>query len=164
MVKYIGMGLPKTATRSLRSAFHILGYKVKGGLIHRRDLKTYDFINDGLMCLEYESFYKKIPGLKLIYTTREYDTWISSCRHRFSGYRKSVGRFKIFGSYTFNKNMWKKVYNDHAKKAEEFIQNHKEDVLILPLELENEKKWEKICEFTGNPVPDEEYPWRGQRG
>lgn len=155
------MGLPKTGTRSVQEAFKILGYKVHGGLIEHKHLNNYDYIGNGVTSLDYPKMYEICPSVKFIYTTRDFKSWLRSCRHRFSGYKKTISRIRIFGAYTYNRNLWTEAYERHAEKAQEFIKKNPEKVLTLPLEIED--KWKLICDFTGDPIPESNYPWIGQR-
>lgn len=161
MIKYIGIGLPKSGTRSLREAFDILGYKTGKGYISTKKIDRFEFVNDGLTSIYYPKYFRHFPSVRLVYTLRDYDKWLNSSSKAFSAKRETITRKKIFGAYKFDEQLWKEAYLKSLSALDHFRALYPDDVLVI--DIDDDDKWNKICSFTGDKVPDIEFPWRGRR-
>ena len=95
-IKIFAIGLSRTGTTSLTKAIELLGYKCKhfprydytsGNVeILNSELQNYDFLSDTPVALDYKRVDKLCKNSKFIYTIRDIDEWIISCKKfkRFS--------------------------------------------------------------------------------
>lgn len=172
--KVICIGLHKTGTTSLAKALAILGYRVKDyptvrTIGHRflwftgTQLNDYNAFTDSTVIPLYKSLHKKFKNVKFILTTRELESWLNSCskwpnflRPNVVGKRK-IYREKVLGSANYDEIIFRDAYKKHLNDIETYFQNRKEDLLVL--DVNDGHKWEKLCEFLGEPVPDEPFPY-----
>ena len=83
-MKYFGIGLSRTGTKSLYKAFKLMGFNSKHYLPPRREVSRYDFVNDLPIPMRYKKLDQKFPGSKFIYTVRDTEAWLKSCKVHFS--------------------------------------------------------------------------------
>lgn len=173
MLKIVGIGLHRTGTRSISKALKTFGYRsLHGGpglnlalvndKIDTDFFDEYDAVFDGFCCLKYQTLDSCYDNLKFIYTTRNIDSWLGSCKHRYSGYVETITRKAVFGDFTFDKKIWKDTYNRHHDRVMKFFEGREQDLLVMDIEEDN--KWKKLCEFFGHKIPKGHFPWEGKRG
>lgn len=131
----IGIGLPRTGTRSLAKALDILGYRGSHHceLIGQRNAPrlTDNYIIDN-------SIYNRLPSLitnddLFIMTIRDYDEW-----------KASVSKFDYTGPDLLK-------YKSLCLEA--FCQDHN-NLLIFDIS----EGWEPLCNFLGKAIPEVEFP------
>lgn len=176
-MKVFGIGLSKTGTTSLTKALDILGYKAihnpsymlsleNGKLsLDYEEVKKYDALTD----IQISCFYKELdfmfPGSKFILTTRELNSWIESCKNHFNEHRNTVQKvqaldIQMYGSDLFDLELFKTAYKRHHNDIIEYFSERDSDLLIIDVSEEN--KWIKLCDFLNKPVPNEPYPLRNR--
>ena len=171
MLKILGMGLHKTGTRTISKALEILGYNSNHGgrdvniaLVNKKidfkKLNKYDAIFDGFCCLKYRTLDSHYDDLKFIYTTRNLESWLASCQHRYRGHIETITRKAVFGEFAFDKKIWTDSYLRHEKQVRDYFKGRND---ILEINIEEKNKWEKLCEFLNCDIPEVEFPWIGKR-
>ena len=156
-VKYFGIGLSRTGTTSLCSAFRTLGFKC----VHYPQpkqlqiLDRYDFANDTPIPVRFQSLDKKFPNSKFIYTIRDIDSWLDSCSEYFSSEKaklikpkfdfQSQYRMETYGVIDFDRDIFRMVYAEHDKKVREHFKNRPDDILIM--DVSEGDGWEKLLPF-----------------
>lgn len=177
--KVFCIGLPKTGTTSLSLALTILGYNVcrrlltlqhklpNIDLIDRLKKKDYneiiketvhfDAFVDNPWLLLYKELDHKYPDAKFILTIRNENDWLKSILNYFRNSTSEM-RLLIFGesSPLNNEDEYLKKYRKHNQDVIEYFQKREQKLLIL--ELEKNDKWEVLCKFLEEEIPEASYP------
>ena len=125
----IGLGLPRTGTRSLYKALTILGYK---GAHHCELAGSKEFDGgDFLIDTDYNSELR--PGTRYILTVRDTLEW-----------RESIGRFGYKGQDIVA----------HASRIMFEAKRNGIEYLLYDIRY----GWKPLCEFLNKPVPDIDFP------
>lgn len=176
-MKIFGIGLSKTGTTSLTKALEILGYEaihnpsyllnIDGGTLSLdyNEVDRYDALTDIQMAKFYKELDSRYPGSKFILTTREVKSWLASCKNHFNQYRTTSEKVKaldtaMYGTDMFVSEKLEKVYFQHYNEVVEYFKGRNNDLLIIDI-LENDK-WQKLCDFLNKPIPNESYPMRNK--
>lgn len=166
--KYFGIGLSRTGTTSLYSAFKELGFKC----VHYPNPKVvqmldkYDFANDTPIPARFESLDKKFPKSKFIYTVRNIDSWLKSCSEYFSSEKAKIikakydfqvkYRIETYGLVDFDEEIFRMVYEEHDQKVREYFKNRPNDLLIM--DVSEGDGWEKLMPFILKNDPNVKLP------
>ena len=187
-MKYFGIGAHKTGTTSLLEAFKILKYKchdeydayklwldyIEG---YYNTLKwasqdsTMEFYQDSPWNLQ--DFYKKLyfwnPKSKFILTLRDSESWFKSFCN-WNGNRTNMWWHSPWthrNLYLNNQNtilpykdQYISIYENRNQEIIEFFKNKPNQLLIINSHDSN--KWEKLCKFTNNSIPNIPYPHKNQ--
>jgi hypothetical protein len=179
--KIFCIGLPKTGTTSLAETLNYHGFKIKDNPIDKVTmtelqsgnynlsiLKKYDGISDLAACIYYKEYYQVSSESKFIYTTRNKNIWLESCRNwwehlgidSLEGFKKrdesldysmSFLKSSLFGTYLFSHTRFSSVYDYFDKGVRMFFED-KDNFLILPLEDSNEIKKKKLGNFLEKDI------------
>lgn len=205
----IGTGLARTGTMSLKEAlehlygrkcFHMvellkesdrLGILKKGYKTGTTDWESffagYGSAVDYPTCLFYRELLAQNPGLKVIHTVRDFDSWYRSVKETvYRGKPKGAGDIlrmiknmitssdfrRVAPVFMFNdKLIWQghfeSRFEDEEFMREKYAQHQEEVVQHVPAEnllLYNIKDgWEPLCTFLGHEVPEIEFPRANER-
>ena len=126
--------------------------------------EEHDFVNDAPVSIYFEELSQAFPGSKFINTTRDLDSWLKSCSQHFVRnlkegklYRATLKyRELLYGCSEYNKTKFIKAFYRHKQKVSEFSKNN--NVLTLPLELEDQRKIGLLKDFLGNHDLSPYYP------
>lgn len=181
--KVFCIGFHKTGTSSLAIALTRLNYNVCRRLEmveHKiptvdviRQLKNkqyddilsvtdyYDAFCDNPWLLLYKEIDKKYPDSKFILTTRDENSWIESVGNYFKDTTSDI-RSIIYGkgSPLGNEALYLEKYKQHKQEVVEYFKDKPHKLLIL--DLNEEKKWEKLCAFLTQKVPSEPFPFENK--
>lgn len=180
--RVFGIGLHKTGTTSLDHALSILGLD-SAHWPSARWAKTVfkQMREDGrsrlLECsyaacdLPIPLFYKQLdeayPGSKFILTIRPDTDWLTSVERHFQDeynpYRRQWNtdwathqlHNALYGRKSFDRNIFMERYYRHNMEVMRYFANRPQDLLIFPT---HHARWESLCPFLGQPLPDEPYP------
>jgi len=163
-LKYFGIGLSRTGTTSLYSAFKMLGFKC----VHYpqpkqfQALDRYDFANDTPIPARFKKLDKRFSNSKFIYTTRDIDSWIVSCAEYFSSEKAQIikpkydfqmkYRIETYGVVDFDEEIFRMVYEEHDKSIKEYFKNRPDD--LLTINISQGEGWEKLIPFIIKSSPD----------
>lgn len=177
MLKLLGVGLPRTGTRSLCEALRILGYNAIHHEPDRIDLDTvdenvaqaYDDV-EAVTDMPAALFHREIPAEKYILTTRPVDDWWHSIvwhtqQILIGGDAKHIRYTQqlhaaIFGSAWPQEFLWKKRYDEwQLQVLQGPISKHVQifNICVQP-------DWTQLCDFLDKPIPDIPFPHRNWRG
>lgn len=188
-MKYFGIGAHKTGTTSLNEAFKFLGYNCH----HEYDSEklVLDYIDNYTFQLQWTSqhpevnfyqdspwnfgdFYKKLyfwnPDAKFILTVRNSKEWFNSLcnwnKNRTNKWWISMWFHRseylnIHPEILPHKNQYISIYEHRNYQIQEFFKNKPNQLLVLNLEDDN--KWEKLCNFTNDPIPKIDYPYKNKK-
>jgi hypothetical protein len=169
--KIFGIGLGKTGTNSLTEALNILGYRAK----HYPDpekmltrnftelLNTYDALTDSPVIPVYKELDKMYPNSKFIFTIRNEDDWIPSCKVQWakSGPYMRKGfygqlRKELFGTVEFNEKRFRDKNRKHIEDVKKYFKDRPNDLLIMNI-CEGDG-WEVLCKFLDKSVLNIPFP------
>jgi len=176
--KVFGIGLPKTGTTSLFTAFDLLGYR-SATFRHLRaldptswfdgdfgpdQLAGYDTVTDAPISAYYPQLDIRYPGSKFVLTLRDVEPWLDSCRRHFDKIEAGAGpsefgnlsHLAVFGVRRYSADRFRYVHRMHDITARAYFADRPGDLLILDLAAGN--GWEELCAFLDRPVPDEPFP------
>lgn len=179
--KVFGIGLSKTGTTSLGIALNNLGIRtidfphdpvtlqqLEDGDYRLRVLEQYQGATDTPVAPYYAQLDKIYPGSKFILTVRDKEPWLRSVEehwkfsHEWATCHRDFRRFTyfmhavVYGSYSFEKDRFSHVYDQHTRNVLEYFKNRPGDLLVL--DVCNGDGWEKLCPFLGLSAPDEPFP------
>ena len=179
--KIFGIGLSKTATTSLGRALRYLGYATNDFpsfryiphfllWIKSKELQQHDAFTDISVIPFYQKLDKQFPGSKFIYTVRDMDSWLDSCRNypRFQyppmrlPFKIIKLRQKIYDSIRFDENKFREAYLRHHEEVVHYFKDRQQD--LLTLNICKGDGWEKLCPFLGEKIPDVPFPYVNVRG
>ena len=164
--KIFGIGLSKTGTTSLCEALRILGYSAIDFPVGLRGVEEHDAATDTPIAENFELLDQRYHGSKFIYTVRQRDDWLRSCRtywarriDRGRETRQEVVALyeRIYGSVDFDKNLFKHAYDMHEMHVLSYFANRPDDLLILDI-CSRKGDWQPLCSFLGKERPDRKFP------
>lgn len=182
--KIFGIGLSKTGTASLASALNIdavhwdytqdtIEYIDSSLYICPEKFKSHDAFTDTPIARIYKKLDKLFPHSKFIYTYRDQDDWINSCKKFFylnltknqlkNRYERTSKRdslmIDLYNSIEFNREKFINAYKNHEKEIFKHFKNRKNDLLSINICSSSSKgNWQKICKFLGKKIPQEDFP------
>jgi hypothetical protein len=62
----------------------------------------------------------------------------------------------MYGRKKFDAEIFLSAYRKHNSDVLSYFYTRKQDLLIL--DMDSEHKWEQLCEFLEQPIPDLPYP------
>lgn len=177
--KVFGIGVHKTGTTTLGQALSILGYYHFGwtgddrgtsvDLMHawkvnnmtplERITKEYDCFEDMPWPFVYEHFAAMYPSAKFVLTLRkDVDAWYHSLQEHIRLIGKKIAEQLVYGEHdVFDEpEYFKARYTDHNAGVRKFFASHPERLLEICWECGD--SWSKLCDFLGEPIPDDEFP------
>jgi hypothetical protein len=144
--KILNIGLPRTGTFSLAIALSILGYNTKHYPHDINLISKYDAACE--VVFSYEELHLKFPNSFYIFTNRKFESWIRSCKSHSIHYKN------YWNNFWQNSTNWEKIYYKKLDSIN-YFKNYKN---FLILNLEDQNKWEKLCNFLNKPIPQISYP------
>ncbi|MGE0493103.1 MAG: sulfotransferase family protein [Vulcanimicrobiota bacterium] len=175
--KVFGVGLPKTGTTSLGRALEWMGYRVCGGLGQRvrarvesgdpieavvpelveREVERHDAFQDNPWPVLFEEMARRFPDSLFVLTLRPEQEWLASFVRHF-GSRHSPLREWIFGAGApeGNEQAYLDFFRVHYRRVLEHFADQSHRLLVLRL-CEGEG-WQPLCQFLGQPQPDQPFP------
>ena len=173
--KVFCIGFHRTGTTTFQTALEELGYKVVGMRKSEWDayatgnyeqviecIKQFDGFRDMPWPLMYQWLYEAYPDAQFVLSRREPTPWVASC----------VGNYKdrpyemfpvIYGFEVFegNEEVAKRVYRKHLEDVRAFFKD--KPGKLLDIDFTKESRWQPLCEFLGEPVPDRSFPHANKR-
>ena len=172
MTKIYGIGLSKTGTRSLTEALSILTRRrcyhgPDVGAIAARGSAT-----DVPVAARYRALYELWPSSKFILTLRNEDEWLESLRRHCEA--NEIGeaplavrleylslRWQLYGfGEKFDADAAIAGCRRHLNQVDEWFRDKPSQ--LLKIDICNGDGWDKICDFLGSPIPEQEFPWIGR--
>lgn len=186
--KIFGIGLSRTGTTSLNSAFEILGYRAmhwripaEGRLIAFEDAYIYDALTDINATWMFESLYYVFPNARFVYTTRPLNSWKRSIVSHFEMKtpkqllkRLENQEVALPGGMPLHEKrtvlfqaMYHALYTSYRSWEEAYLAHDRrvrrffadKPGKMLELDIfDGLSGWEQLCPFLGKPVPNVPYP------
>lgn len=184
--KIFGIGIGRTATKSLTAALEILGYNcvhwmpdratalevVTGAKVSRIVEQKEAVIDMILPLIYYREYVDRFPDAKFILTTRETESWLRSMkRHMIRMRTPDPTNFSaepygslILKSWTTGMDGDQQLVNaflSHNQSVRDFFAGR--DAHFLEMNIIDGDGWKKLCPFLGVvepnvPFPDQKYP------
>lgn len=175
------IGLSKTGTTSLNDALNVLGYNAyhlppitrseprPGGKI---DLEwtwwvhRYDALTDLSVAAVWRELDARYPNAKFIYTHRNIDKWLDSCRRHFTDalhqaridqgqtYLNDL-RIAFYGAESYDSDAFRAAYEAHDAAVRSHFSGRED---FFEYDLTSGAGWGPLCDFLGKPVPDTPFP------
>lgn len=173
------LGLSKTGTTSLNDALDILGYRsfhlppiahaAPDGTI-RSDwpwwVYKYNALTDLTVAVLHRELYAEFPNAKFIYTRRDMESWLNSCRRHFT---KDLSDMRVeqkqtylndlcdafYGSHLYDREMYRATYERHDA---EVMSLYGDKPNFMLYDLTDGAGWGPLCTFLDKPVPDAPFP------
>lgn len=163
-----GIGLGRTGTSTLCTAFRILGYKRVEHNPTFEQLADLDAAADNECVLYYKYLDYKFPGSKFVLTTRELEPWLESMKFIHERYPATRDmdiaikrRMLIYESVTFDREKFVRAYHRHHAEVRSYFEDRPQD--LLEMNITEGAGWDALCEFLGLPVPGEPFPCQNSR-
>lgn len=181
--RVFGIGLHRTATRSLHAAFKIMGYdsfhwqsNVSAWLIWDEMSKLGRSVilerSYALCDLPIPMLYRELdaayPGSKFILTVRDEAGWIKSVERLWDPgvnphydwdtqpYSDRIHK-ALYGRTDFDSATFLARYRRHNAEVIEYFKDRPDDVLVMNMESSGDR-WPELCGFLGQAVPKFGYP------
>lgn len=176
-----GIGLSKTGTTTLNEALETLGYRAfHQPPIAKTDLASgsykldwpwwmsrYDAATDLTAAALFKDLHDMFPNARFIYTWRDKEKWLDSCRRYFTDNRAERKKSKashansdlshaFYGSRVFDRDLFLAAYERHETAVQSTLQDHPG---FLSWGLTEDPRWEPLCKFLDKDVPDQPFPF-----
>ena len=180
--RIFGIGLQRTGTTSLDSAFRILGFDSfhwgsgEAPIIWQemnqtgrsKTLEQWYAFSDNPIPLLYKKLDRAYPGSKFILTTLGEENWIQSVERLWS-FDHNPNRWMwekypfthrihtvLYGQKEFDREIFLARYRRHNAEVREYFRNRPGD--LLEINPERGDGWLQLCLFLDVPVPKAPYP------
>lgn len=166
MQKVFGIGLSRTGTTSLNTAFRMLGYQSKHYPTSLHDFDTHDAATDATVAMRYKYLDEKYDA-KFILTIRDVKAWLRSIEWLFNDcavldrleeeYRELVSstRMTLYGVDYYDPVALECAYHKHVNEVTTYFQNRSD---FLVMDICNGDGWDKLCPFLGLKTPKAAFP------
>lgn len=176
-----GIGLSKTGTTTLNEALMGLGYRaLHQSPIARTDaasghyaldwpwwMSGYDAATDLTTAAVFSDLHKMFPNARFIYTSRDKEKWLDSCRRHFTEARtdrkksassqtNSALSRAFYGTPTFDRDLFLAAYERHEAAVHSTFEAQPG---FLSWGLTEDPRWEPLCDFLEKPVPARPFPF-----
>ncbi|WP_227271828.1 sulfotransferase family protein [Roseobacter weihaiensis] len=174
-----GIGLSKTGTTSLNEALNILGFRAEhlppatrvapaGKIVLDWPwwLSKCDAATDLSVAAVFEELRALFPRARFIYTPRDLDKWLDSCRRHFThdlaARRVAQKNFHLmelsqafYGSFLYDEALYRAAYLRHDTAVRAAFAG---DPAFLEYNLTENPDWVPLCDFLERPVPQAPFP------
>ena len=162
--KIFGIGHGKTGTYSLTVALQYLGISAIHFPTNMRQIEAHDAATDSPVTNIFEKLDELFPRSKFIYTVRDLDEWLESCRRHYLKQQSVTNSFvlqnrkRLLGATSYDRELFIQAYKRLDDRVRGYFSERPDDLLIIDI-CSMLPAWEPICEFLGKPIPDAEFPW-----
>jgi len=175
--------LNRVGKKIFRTPLGFLNYRIQHPFIKLDHCDRFDALTDTPIGLVYKDLDVIYPRSKFILTIRNKEGWLESCKKHFADhpFRASqkpswwnddemgawheecemiINRFRLdlYGTLSFNRKKFVKVYNQYVDDVLSYFKNRGNDLLVL--NICNGEGWEKLCPFLDKPILDCPFPRR----
>lgn len=167
--KIFGIGLSKTGTYSLTVALQYLGYTAIHYPTNVRQIERYDAATDIPVTAHFETLDGLFPGSKFIYTARDKEAWLESCRRHYLKRENETNAFvrelrqKVFGVDSYDRETFNAAYDRHDVHVRHYFASRPNDLLIVDV-CQPDPAWAPVCRFLEKPIPNVRFPWGNRTG
>lgn len=176
--KIFGIGLSKTATSSLSKALEELGFSSIHNPLNLKEIKKFQSATDIAVASQFQYLDKEYPDSKFIFTTRQLDSWLESCKWHFSQEKinnhplrtknpKKFSRilelrYEFYGVLEYNQEVFREKFFTHENQILEYFSDRKSDLLIM--DIPSGDGWDMLCPFLNIiDFPNRDFPHINRR-
>jgi len=132
-------------------------------VLKKDEIGAWDALSDTPVARFFKDLDRYYPGSKFIYTIRDMDDWLKSCKTfffptRFDYWLFSQLHFDLYGVNTFNRGRFMAGYEKHDQNIKSYFKKREKDLLIM--NICGGEGWEKLCPFLKIDPPDKKFPHR----
>ncbi len=168
------IGWHKTGTTTLGLALLDLGYEVLGARLDMAEplLKgdkaaaislagKYDALQDVPWAALFKELDTAYPDSKFILTVRDEEGWLKSAGKHFRDNYVGLHEW-LYGDGVLqgNEELYLKRFRTHYREVREYFEERGEDLLVM--NLMGGDKWEKLCDFLDEAVPQKAFPYENK--
>jgi len=178
--KIFGIGLSKTATTSLARALRVLGYKTKdfpslryvpgfSFYIKPHQFEQYKALTDASVIPFYKQLDQQFPNSKFIYTIRDRESWLKSCK-KYPRFQRPIYKLPLkviklrktlYNTVKFDEQKFITAYKRHHDDVLDYFADRPDDLLIL--DICGGEQWQPLCDFLSQSIPEEDFPFANAR-
>jgi hypothetical protein len=183
MLKVLGVGMPRTGTRSLIEALTILGYRTMHELANLWNLDALDMADElpdhvfrlgtdkvdaGTEAIYWRRIAMAHPEAKLVLTVRDRRAWFRSTNAHL---QRIYGQFQTLYFQAAQRSA-ERHFGDARPMASLYcdrLENHNLFVKLWCaymkrplLEFDVTRGWKPLCDFLDKPVPNDPFPWKNR--
>jgi hypothetical protein len=164
--KIFGIGLSRTGTLSLTVALRALGYHSIHTPISEEAIQRADALTDSPISFRFEQLDSQFQGARFIQTLRDLDSWMESCRNRFSKPPPSrffrCIRMALYGCEMFDETAFRDAYHRFNERVDRYFKSRPGMLLQLNI-FEAPDPWAPLCAFLQAPRPEMTFPHENKR-
>lgn len=131
-----------------------------------------DGLTDIQSCILYKQFDHCYPESKFILTTRNKEEWLESCYMVYDIKQKIydktiIGkivsptfqklRYAFYGC-DYDREKWGDIYDKYHQNVFDYFKNRLNDLLVIDVNLSDNEKWKKMCNFLNKKILHIKYP------
>jgi hypothetical protein len=164
-MKIFGIGLTRTGATSLTEALRTLGFSAKRLPMSYQDIKDHEASTDTPVAARFPILDVFYPNSKFILTTRDKEGWIESAASLVREDNDPLwlleGRAILYKTTVFDREKFLESYDRYHRFVCDYFKDRPNDILLL--DLKDQNKWGKLCNFLEKPIPNIEYPHLNKR-
>lgn len=184
--RVIGVGLPKTGTKTLCDALNLIGYQTihyppiasmrteKPEMVWPWWMSKYDAMADLPAAALYRELAELFPTATFLLTFREEAEWLKSAQKHFTAARIEIMRREpaqqgpsvlklcrcILGSEVFDREIFLDHYRRHNAAVRRYFTGNPR---FFEMDLTSGEGWAPISHALGRPIPDIPFPHSNRR-
>lgn len=172
-MKYFGVGLPRTGTKSLAAVFTMLGLRTQHVVLE--GYHGYDAFCDTPVWADWRELVERYPNSKWILTTRDAESWVTSFEKNLLtdynrllklGLNTNQGKrisqdvrayTKVFGARRFDRELFKRIFIEHHDRVLAYFEDvNRQNLLVL--DVANPSALSELLMFLGKQYGDLTFP------
>ncbi|MDZ7755181.1 sulfotransferase family protein [Rhodohalobacter sp.] len=132
--------------------------------LFKRDIETpinmagnFDAVQDVPWAALFKELDAAYPGSKFILTVRDEESWLNSAKKHFGETHVGLHEW-LYGDGVLkgNEELYLKRFREHYRDVQAYFEGREQDLLVM--DLIGGDKWEKLCPFLEEPIPDKASP------
>lgn len=173
-MKYFGVGLPRTGTKSLAAVFTMFGLRTQHIVLE--GYQDYDAFCDTPIWADWRELYTNYPNAKWILTVRRVDDWILSFEKNIlphfrrwmrNGPSRAEGRWsnqdvraygKVFKRENIDREDLRRIYKEHKEDVISHFESEFKRSNLLVIDVGNPRAFTNVMYFLGKTHRDIQFP------
>ncbi len=164
--KIFGVGLSRTGTSTLINALGVLGFSAVHFPTTPGEFEIFDGAADTPVAANFEDLDKRFPHSRFIYTVRDLDSWLSSCRRFWAKRQQAFDSSalatrlhrRLYDTRVFEEAKFRAAYARHDARVRRYFAERPGDLFEFDI-CGGQGSWPPLCEFLRVAVPALPFPW-----